>query len=144
MAAQQGAVVVEKHFTITPGEGSDHDFAITTKQAAWIVSHMNPPVGSTVKAAIGSGRIGVFPAEEDARRLARRSIHTRVPIRKGSQITEEMLMCVRPGTGLPPVEVDRVCGRVDGAAWRAQVDIPAGVMLERRMVGHMGATLTVF
>jgi len=66
----------------------------------------------TAEKALGQPYEGVLPCEEPARQYARRSIIASRDIKAGETIREDMLIMKRPGTGIPPTEVDSVVGRV--------------------------------
>jgi sialic acid synthase SpsE len=73
---------------------------------------------------LGDGVKAPRPQEEDAARVARRSIVAAQDIPAGATLTAAMLACRRPATGIAPREWDRVLGR------RAQVAIAAGTVLQ--------------
>lgn len=119
-ARAMGAVLIEKHFTVTPGAGGDHDFALAPQAMRWYhdfpLGHDHGVTPGYVlgpsNEAVGSPHIGRRPIEEDAVRNARRSIAAAVDIPAGSVIEEEMLSYLRPGTGIPPFMVDEADGPV--------------------------------
>ena len=100
-----GAVLVEKHFTITPGAGGDHDFAVTPEQlrgmGAW-------SQGSSIYD--GSPVLEASIAERKARMGARRSIFARrdIPAR---ELMENDIIFLRPGGGLEPWQAEEFVGR---------------------------------
>ena len=53
---------------------------------------------------------GPYEAEEKAYQYARKSIVAEVDITKGTMITEQMLTCKRPGTGIYPKFMNLVVG----------------------------------
>ena len=61
---------------------------------------------------LGSPKLAVYPAEEAARRDARRSLTAERDIKKGEVITSDMVGLKRPGTGIPANLIDKVIGRV--------------------------------
>ncbi len=99
-----GAVLVEKHFTITPGAGGDHDFAVTPQQlrgmGAWAQ-------GSSIYD--GSPVLETSAAERKARVGARRSIFARrdIPAR---ELQENDITFLRPGGGLEPWQANEFVG----------------------------------
>ncbi|KKL68110.1 hypothetical protein LCGC14_2128270 [marine sediment metagenome] len=120
VAFERGAVLVEKHFTITPGEGGDHDFAIGPAELRWLVedTYAVDPIGW--RTVYGSASFGdIQPAEQSARRLARRSIHAAGYIAAGTIVTEEMVTMLRPGVGREPWQVDEVIGQRAAHAYAA-------------------------
>jgi N-acetylneuraminate synthase len=98
MAVAAGAEWLEKHFTVTPGEGGDHDFALD-------YDGMQEYVGLARMAEVmlqhPEGDDGPLEAEEPARLLARRSLHTIVPVKAGEVLVYgENVAFLRPGTGI--------------------------------------------
>ena len=81
VASMLGASYVEKHVTLTPGEGGDHDFAISMDQLEWVCERL-PDLGITsgvflrADGLLGDGRIRRLECERDAVRWARRSWHS--------------------------------------------------------------------
>lgn len=107
-AVAMGANIIEKHFTLDRTmEGPDHPFAIVPKELQELVQQIRD-----VESALGDGRkLGPVPEEMESFRIGRRSIHATMDIEKGTLITEEMLICKRPGFGIHPKYWDIVTGR---------------------------------
>lgn len=123
-AAALGAAVIEKHFTLDRTlPGDDHYLSVDPGQLATLVRNCR-----TIAAALGNDQFAVQPSEEAARTYARRSIVAAVTIPAGTVITPDMLIMKRPGTGISPVEVDRLTGRA------AAVDIPEDTTITWEMV----------
>jgi len=119
-----GASLVEKHVTLTPGEGGDHDFASTPDQIARLVDGNVPT--HTVSDAIVAGdhRLRVLDTEAAARLGARRSLHTVRDVEAGDRIRYSDVTAVRPGGSIEPFHVADVVGKV------AKRRIMAGTMLD--------------
>ena len=64
------------------------------------------------------------PEEQDAARVARRSIVALQDIPAGTPLAAAMLACRRPATGIAPRDWDQVLGR------KSRVDIAAGTVLQ--------------
>jgi sialic acid synthase SpsE len=125
-AAALGVELVEKHFTLSRSmEGPDHPFAIEPDELKAMVSGIRE-----VEAALGSPQLKGPSAEEaeEMYRLARRSVVAATDIPAGTTITREMLTTKRPGYGIKPRDIDRLCGRV------ARVDIADDDVLLWEMV----------
>lgn len=115
-----GACVIEKHFTIDKDlPGWDHAISADAAELRTIVDQ-----GHAVFAALGSPVRTVSEAELEKRAYFRRSLIARRELKKGDVLSEEDLDFKRPGTGIPPDQVDDVLGR------RLAVDKPADHMLE--------------
>ena len=118
-AKQLGAVMVEKHFTITPGEGGDHDFAVTPAQMRNLVEWDVGDPGYD-----GDPTLGVSTAEEKARVGARRSILSSKALEAGRYLELDDVTFLRPGGGLEPWEFP---------VSPLLVDVPAGQVLHGDM-----------
>lgn len=104
VAAMSGASYVEKHFTLTPGAGGDHDFAVTADQLEYVCEGLPeeqrddgwilPPA----RVLLGDSWIGPREIEAEAILGARRSWHTKEPTSAGSYFT--FLRALRPGGGI--------------------------------------------
>jgi len=107
-AKQLGACVAETHFTITPGQGGDHDFAVTADQileADW----EQEPFGYAQMFGHPQG-LGPHPGEHAARIGARRALFAACPISEGEPFTPDNLIALRPMPGWEPWRVDYLLG----------------------------------
>ena len=116
-----GASVVEKHVTLTPGAGGDHDFGITPVE----VNHLivgdvwtNDAVDALVA---GSDELFVRGVEQKARRLARRSPHALVDIPAGAEVNDGNTIMLRPADGIDPFDLPIT----------AEIDVRAGQVIHR-------------
>ena len=102
----KGARVIEKHFTHDKTlPGNDHYHAMDVEDLALFRRQL-----SLIRRAEGDREKAVLPSEEISRRNARRSIVLAVPVEKGQELNEAALICKRPGTGISPLDWDRVVG----------------------------------
>jgi N-acetylneuraminate synthase/N,N'-diacetyllegionaminate synthase len=106
-AVSQGAVLIEKHFTIDKDlPGPDHKLSCDKKEMASLVKTIRE-----VEQALGSGKKRPQESEWETRVNARRSIVANCDIPAGTLIQEKMLSFKRPGIGLPPSNLNLVVGR---------------------------------
>ena len=111
-AAALGACVIEKHFTIDRTlSGPDHRASLEPPELAAMVKGIR-----TVESALGSGVKEAVASETNTREVARRSLVANQDLAPGTILTREMLIALRPGTGIPPAELERVVGRRVGRA----------------------------
>jgi N,N'-diacetyllegionaminate synthase len=117
--ALQG-VCIEKHYTLDKSLPDVPDHAISVDPA-----ELAEMVAACDRAAVlrGTDWVGVRESEQPARANARRSIVLERDVATGAQIRLRDLAFKRPGTGLPPFDLDRVVGR------RAHRDLAAGTVL---------------
>lgn len=110
-AAALGAVVVEKHYTLSKRlPGPDHAFAVEPHELAALVRAVR-----AAQVAVGEGRKFVHPVEGELRDFARRSLFTTRPLRAGERFSAENLDVLRQGklgAGLSPAALWAVRGGV--------------------------------
>lgn len=107
-AVAMGAKVIEKHFTLDKKmKGPDHSFAIEPYELKGLVRQIRD-----VESALGSGqKLGPSKEEKENYEKARRSIHAKVNIAKGTKITKDMLIIKRPGYGIKPKFINIVISK---------------------------------
>lgn len=105
-AVARGAVVIEKHLTLDRSRpGPDHAASIDPGGFAALVRAIRE-----VEMALGDRTKQPSPSELAVRDVARRSVVAARAVRAGTILTEEDLVALRPGGGLPPNEVWRLIG----------------------------------
>ncbi len=101
-----GAAVIEKHFTLDRTlPGPDHKASLEPEELAAMVRAIR-----NIERALGDGIKRPSRSEEKNRAIARRSIVAARVIKQGETLTEQNLTTKRPGTGLNPMEWDKVLG----------------------------------
>ena len=105
-AVALGAVLIEKHFTLDRAlPGPDHALSSDPTELTELVASVRK-----VAKQLGSPDLVPSPGEQTARQQFRRSVVAAVDIPKGAIITQEMLCLKRPGTGIPPRELQNIVG----------------------------------
>ena len=123
-AVAAGARIVEKHFTLDPvGSGPDHAMSLDPAQLTEYIAAIRE-----VERALGTGGFGMTDLEEDVRAVAGKSVVSAVGIGAGTPLAREMLVLKRPGTGIPPGDLEALVGRP------AAVDIQSDTVLSWDMV----------
>lgn len=106
-AVALGATIIEKHFTLDRGlDGPDHRASLEPYELVQMVTSIR----NIEKAISGSGLKVPSPSEEKNRSVARKSIVASVNIKKGELFTTENLAVKRPGSGISPMNWDKVVG----------------------------------
>jgi N,N'-diacetyllegionaminate synthase len=119
-AVALGATVIEKHFTLDSElPGPDHKASLEPDQLGALVRQIRD-----VEVALGSDVKAPTASELPVRDLVRRSVTTVRNIAKGEAITANDIALLRPGTGIPPAQLDAAIGR------RAARDIAADETLQ--------------
>jgi N,N'-diacetyllegionaminate synthase len=105
-AAAMGATVIEKHFTLDRNmEGPDHRASLEPKELKEMVISIR-----NIEQALGQGIKKPSAGEMENRGVVRKSIVASRNISKGEVLTEENLSVKRPGTGISPMEWDKIIG----------------------------------
>jgi len=105
-AVAMGATVIEKHFTLdSTMAGPDHIASAEPGQFRALVAAVR-----NTELAMGDGIKRPSPSERQNRAVARKSVVAAVDIPAGSVITPEMLAVKRPGTGVPPGDLETLVG----------------------------------
>ncbi len=106
-AVALGATVIEKHFTMDKAlPGPDHPASLDPAELAQLVAQVRAAekaLGSPVKAPV--------EAELPVRALVRRSVSLARDVIAGAPLRADDLCLLRPGTGIPPADMDAVIGR---------------------------------
>lgn len=106
-AAALGAVMIEKHFTLSRKlPGPDHFYALEPQELKMMVNGIR-----AVEKMRGTPTKKPVKTEQEIRKLARRSIFAKVNIPAGAIIKKEMLAVLRPAVGLEPTHLDSVVGK---------------------------------
>ena len=107
-AVALGATVIEKHFTMDKAlPGPDHPASLDPTELAQLLIQVR-----ATEQALGSAVKAPVPAELPVRDLVRRSVCLAHDLAAGRRLRGEDLCLLRPGTGIPPSEMEAVVGRV--------------------------------
>lgn len=108
VAVALGARLIEKHFTVDKGlpGSADHKLGVDPPELRELVRNVR-----SVEKALGRPMKEPVACEQPARLYARRSVVAARDIPKGTILTPEMLICKRPGTGIPPKFLPLLMGR---------------------------------
>ncbi len=103
-----GARIIEKHFTHDKSlEGNDHYHAMDVEDLKLFKKNL-----LNLKELIGSNyEKKAIESEKIAIKNARRSIVLKKNVNKNEILTNDILICKRPGTGISPKELKNVIGR---------------------------------
>ncbi|MCA9438023.1 MAG: N-acetylneuraminate synthase family protein, partial [Candidatus Omnitrophica bacterium] len=101
-----GSCVIEKHFTLDKSlPGNDHYHAMDPADLRTFFNQME-----RVRELYGSRQKSCLESELNSVKFARRSIVTARAIPAGELISGDDLIMKRPGTGIPPTDLDKVIG----------------------------------
>ncbi len=107
IAAALGAKVIEKHFTISKKmAGPDHVASLNPKELISMVKAIR-----NTEVILGKKEKFVSKSEKKNISIARKSLFASRDIKKGEKFSLNNLICLRPGTGISPMEIDKVCRR---------------------------------
>jgi len=101
-----GAVVIEKHITLSRSEGGvDADFSLEPAELRQMVDEMH-----RAWQAIGGVAYGPL-AQERGSLIFRRSLYIVKDMAPGEVLTPDNLRAIRPGYGLPPKHLEMLIGK---------------------------------
>lgn len=119
-AVALGATIIEKHFTLNRNmPGPDHKASLEPDELRAMVKAIR-----NIEQALGDGIKCSSPSEQKNIPIARKSIVANRKIKQGERFTEENITVKRPGTGISPMEWNRVLGQ------RAKRDFEKDEMIE--------------
>jgi N,N'-diacetyllegionaminate synthase len=105
-AVAMGASCIEKHLTLNCNmEGPDHKASLEPNEFKLMVTAIR-----NIELALGSGIKKPSKSETKNIEIVRKSIVSKIKIRKGEILTEKNLTVKRPGTGISPMKWDEVVG----------------------------------
>jgi len=114
-AVAMGATVIEKHFTLDKSmPGPDHKASLEPTELINLVRSIR-----RIEQAIGNGNKIPSASETKNKEAARKSIHTKISIKKGKLLSKDDLIMKRPGDGISPMRLEEVVGK------KAKTDMPA-------------------
>ena len=123
-AVTLGAVMIEKHFTLSRDEGGvDSAFSLEPAEMASLVVE-------TERAWQSLGKIKYGPTlAEEKSVIFRRSLYISENVKAGDILTSANVRCVRPGEGLAPKFLDQILGL------KIKVDAVKGTPLHWNLIG---------
>lgn len=106
VAVALGATVIEKHFTMDRTlPGPDHAASLEPDELQQMISNIR-----SVEKVMGSPEKAPTPSELPVRDAARRSVTLIRSVSRNETLSKGDLSLLRPGTGIPPRDLDRVVG----------------------------------
>ena len=125
VAVSRGAKVIEKHITTDRKlKGDDWMVSLEPDQFKLMVTYIRQAEDS-----LGTREKIPLESEQPTRHFKRKSIVSRVGIKKGVKLTMEHLCYKLPGTGIAPCDLDNIIGR------KTVIDIPEDTVILPRMLG---------
>lgn len=126
-AIAMGAVVVEKHVTLSRDAGGvDAAFSLEPAELAALVEE-----SERAYRAIGEAHYGPTPGESGAL-LRRRSLYFVADVSEGTVLTHEHVRSIRPNRGLAPKHLDEVLGS------RVSKDVKIGTPVSWDLISRSG------
>lgn len=107
-AVTLGATVIEKHFTLDRTmEGPDHKASLEPDELISMVSSIR----NIEKALSGNGIKAPSKSEQKNINIARKSIFLKRAVQKGTELSSEDLISLRPGDGISPMMWNTIIGK---------------------------------
>ena len=106
-AVALGAKIIEKHFTLDKNlEGPDHRCSLNPDELKIMVSSIR----NIEKSLLGNGIKEPSKSEKVNIDIARKSLHINTTLKQGETLKEEHIICLRPGDGISPMNIDQILG----------------------------------
>lgn len=122
-AVSLGAVMIEKHFTLSRKlNNPDSFFSLEPEELKELVDNVRIAEASLGKICYGGTK------EEQKSRVFRRSLFAVEDIKKGEKLSEENIRSIRPGSGMKPKFLKSVLGRL------AKTDIKKGTPIKKDLI----------
>ncbi len=103
-----GAVVIEKHFTLSRADGGvDSAFSMEPAEMTSLVVE-----SERAWQALGKVTYGTSSAQEEKSKVYRRSLYISRDLKAGEMLDASSVRAIRPGLGLAPKFIDMVMGKV--------------------------------
>lgn len=116
------AAVIEKHITLNKAmKGSDHAGSAEKEEFTKLIKYIKD-----ARKTIGDGIKDFDPIVLPAKQKLARSIVSKIPIKKGTILTEDMITLKSPGTGLKWKEKNLILGK------KANLDIEENIILNKK------------
>lgn len=106
-AVALGAKVIEKHFTLDRNlPGPDHHASLLPDELNRLATGIR-----RIEKALGNPVKQPSPSEINNKRIARKSLVAKTPIKRGDTFCLDNLTTKRPGTGISPMQWDEFIGK---------------------------------
>jgi N,N'-diacetyllegionaminate synthase len=107
LAIAMGATVIEKHFTLDKSlPGPDHEASMMPKEFGDMIRTIRDS-----ESCLGNGDKKPTESELPIRALVRRSVSLKRDLLKGTSISADDLILLRPGTGIQPADLNKLIGK---------------------------------
>ena len=107
IAAAIGVRIFEKHFTIDKDyDCPDREVSLSPDEFSAMIDEVEETI-----LMLGDGSIDCGESEKGIARAARRSLFANRDIKSGSIVSEDDIVALRPGTGIPVSAIDSLIGR---------------------------------
>lgn len=107
-AVTKGAVIVEKHITLSKNmEGPDHQASLECKELSKFVKDLHD-----LKKSIGDNRNSISLNENNTKKIAKKSIYFSKNLKKNHKIKKDDLVALRPRLqGVSPIDYKKIIGK---------------------------------
>jgi len=102
-----GAKVIEKHFTLDKDmDGPDHKASLDPRE----LKNMVTAIRNVEIAMAGDGFKQPSESEIENIQISRKSVHLKYQLQKGTILSAEHLIMLRPGNGISPFDIGKLIG----------------------------------
>ena len=108
VAVGMGATIIEKHFTLNRNmKGPDHKSSLEPKELKQMIKNIRE-----TEISLGDLKKNITQSEKNNRKVIRKSLVAKVYIYKGQKFTRNAITQKRPGTGISPMNLKDVLGKI--------------------------------
>jgi sialic acid synthase SpsE len=123
-AVARGAAIVERHLTLDKKmKGSDHAASLEPAQFKQLVDGIRQ-----IEKILGKPERVMFDDLKPLREKLAKSVASKKKIPAGTKITRDMLILKGPGSGIPPIKMNDLIGRIAEADIEEDVLIPKSAL----------------
>jgi sialic acid synthase SpsE len=124
VAVSMGAVIVERHLTLDKSmKGSDHAASLNPSEFKELIHSIR-----RIEKILGKPQKIMYDELKPLRDKLAKSVVTKIKIPKGTAITRDMLTIKGPGTGISPLEIDKLIGIIANEDIEADKVVPKEIL----------------
>jgi len=121
-----GARIIEKHFTLDKTlPGPDHQASLTVEELKMMIQQIRD-----IESALGDGIKAPQPIELDCIQVARKSLVAAHSLPVGHRLSAADILVKRPGTGIPPENLEKLIGVILTQAIQEDALFPAELVTQ--------------
>lgn len=123
-AVAKGAKIIEKHFTLSKKlKGPDHRMSLEPEELKNYIKSIRD-----AEMSLGMNEKKIIFSEIENKKKLKKSLVSKINIKKGQKITKSLISIKRPGNGIRPIEISKILGKI------AKYNIKKNMLLKFKML----------